>query len=90
MYQREPELSVQPLRHPRLMQLLLSGGWLLHGCRSCLKCRQSSGILDAPVDCCCLFASMSTRANGLQVHRCLKLGLCDCIHSCRLRHLRHQ
>lgn len=25
MYQREPELSVQPLRHPRLMQLLLSG-----------------------------------------------------------------
>jgi hypothetical protein len=30
MYQQEPELSVQPLRHPRLMQLLLSGGcWLI-------------------------------------------------------------
>jgi hypothetical protein len=28
LYQQEGQLSVQPLRHPRMLQLLLSGAWL--------------------------------------------------------------
>lgn len=38
LYQQETELSVQPLRHPRMMQLLLSGA-------PCLRSVSATGAL---------------------------------------------